>query len=49
MGMEKVESKKVPQSGSRAAGRSPRAKRSGRERVKTKAEENITESKKGKE
>jgi hypothetical protein len=46
MGMEKVESKKVPQSGSRAAGRSPRAKRSGRERVKTKAEENITESKK---
>jgi len=44
--MEEVESKKVPQSGSRAAGRSPRAKRSGRERVKTKAEENITESKK---
>jgi putative transposase len=44
--MEEVERKRDSCKGSGAAGRSPRAKRSGRERVKTKAEENITESKK---
>jgi putative transposase len=40
--MEEVERKRAPQSGSRAAGRSPRAKRSGRKRIETEVKENET-------
>jgi putative transposase len=44
--MEEVERKRAPQSGSRAAGRSPRAKRSGRKRTENNAKRNKAESKK---
>jgi putative transposase len=44
--MEEVESKKVPQSGSGAAGRSPRAKRSRRKRTENNVKRNKAKSKK---
>jgi hypothetical protein len=49
-GVEKVESKRVSQSGSRAAGRSPRVKcsRSERKQTETKIKGNKTKSKKKK-